>query len=249
MSNPRLDSAYYARSGSRYADWRTVLHPPYTIWHLSYVVLGAAVAPHLDVGALILTLTAFFLALGVAAHALDEKQGRPLGTRIPDTTLTYTAAVSLIAAIAVGLYGVFWWAPVNVAALVTIPVGATLVVGYNLELFGGRLHNDLTFALAWGGFPVVVGYLAQSPPYHADGIAAAAAATLVGIGTAHAQRLLSTPARHLRRRVRVVTGTATANDGTQIELDHRYLLTPLEGTLRVLSWTMPAIALMALLIR
>ena len=35
-----------------------------------------------------------------------------------------------------------------------IAVGAFLVLAYNLELFGGRFHTDLWFALAWGAFPV-----------------------------------------------------------------------------------------------
>ncbi len=36
--------------------------------------------------------------------------------------------------------------------------GAFLVVAYNLELFGGRFHNDLWFALAWGAFPALTGF-------------------------------------------------------------------------------------------
>ena len=68
------------------ADWWTLLHPPYTVWHLSYVVLGAAMAPHRDWAALGVSLLAFFLAVGLGAHALDELKGRPLGTRIASST-------------------------------------------------------------------------------------------------------------------------------------------------------------------
>ena len=57
--------------------------PPYTAWHLSYVVIGASLAPHVYPTRLWATLAAFFLAVGVAAHALDELHGRPLGTAIP----------------------------------------------------------------------------------------------------------------------------------------------------------------------
>src|SRR5579884_3943747 len=63
--------AYYARRG-RLADWWTLLHPPYTAWHLAFVVIGASLAPRPSVSTLVGTLLAFFLAVGVAAHALDE---------------------------------------------------------------------------------------------------------------------------------------------------------------------------------
>ena len=73
------------------------------------------------------------------------------------------ATVALVVAVVLGVYGAFWWDGTNWALAAAVPVGVALVVGYNLELAGGRLHNDLTFALGWGGFPVVVGYLAQVP--------------------------------------------------------------------------------------
>ena len=79
--------AFYARQGTAVSDWWTLLHPPYTIWHLSYVVLGAAIAPSRDWTALAFSVLAFFLAVGLAAHALDELHGRPLRTNIPSSTL------------------------------------------------------------------------------------------------------------------------------------------------------------------
>ncbi len=238
--------AFYARRGGRAADWWTVLHPPYTVWHLSYVVLGAAMAPTRDWGALALSVLAFFLAVGVAAHALDELAGRPLGTAIPAATLRAVAGVALAGAVALGLLGVFGWGPVNWALLVAIPVGAALVIGYNLELLGGRMHTDLVFALGWGGFPVVVGYSAQAPPVSATGMLAVAAATLTAVATAAAQRSLSTPARRLRRRTLTVSGVVTAPDGAVVELDRAALLAPLEAALRALVWAMPLLAVTAL---
>ena len=241
--------AFYARRGGLAADWWTLLHPPYTLWHLSYVVLGAAMAPALDWTALGLALLAFFLAVGLAAHALDELQGRPLGTTISDGVLRGVAAVALLVACALGLYGVFFHAGTNVALAVAIPVGAVLVVGYNLELLGGRLHTDRAFAWGWGGFPVAVGYVAQSPGLAGTSLAAAVAATLAGVGTSYAQRRLSTPARELRRRTNDVTGTLTHADGRVDRLDRAALLGPLEGALRALSWAVPVVAVAALLSR
>ncbi|MBO0846089.1 MAG: hypothetical protein J2P22_11820 [Nocardioides sp.] len=241
--------AFYARRGGRLADWWTVLHPPYTVWHLSYVVLGAALAPHRDWTALAMSVLAFFFAVGVAAHALDERTGRPLGTAIPDRVLTAAAAVSLALAAGLGLYGALWWHGTNVALLVAVPVGVTLVVAYNLELLGGHLHNNTVFALAWGGFPVVVGYVAQSPGLEVSGIASLPAATAAAVALTTAQRHLSTPARELRRRTIAVSGSLTTVEGEDRPLDRGTLLAPLEGGLRALSWAVPLVALALLLAR
>ena len=92
-----LAPAYYtARSRGWRRDIWAVLHPPYTAWHLSYVVIGACLAPKLDAVNLAATLLAFFLAVGISAHALDELKGRPLGTEIPGSVLTVAAAEAAI---------------------------------------------------------------------------------------------------------------------------------------------------------
>ena len=84
--------AFYAARPGGWRDWWNLLHAPYTAWHLSYVVIGAALAPHVDVSRLVATLLAFFLAVGIAAHALDELRGRPLRTRIPGPVLVAASA-------------------------------------------------------------------------------------------------------------------------------------------------------------
>ena len=155
----RVDGpAFYALPGGGWRDYWTLLHPPYTVWHLSYVVLGACVAPQLRVQWLVETAAAFFLAMGVAAHALDELHGRPLGTGIPDAVLVSLAVVGIAAAIALGLHGAAEVSPWIWAFIVT---GAFLVPAYNLEWFGGALHSDLWFALAWGAFPALTAGFAQ----------------------------------------------------------------------------------------
>ncbi len=142
--------AFYALSPGGWRDYWSLLHPPYTAWHLSYVVIGACVAPVLDVGWLVETLLAFFLAMGLAAHALDELNGRPLRTRIPDGVLWAIAIVGLAGAIGLGIHGTVVISPWLWAF---IGVGGFLVVAYNLELFGGAFHSDVWFALGWGAFP------------------------------------------------------------------------------------------------
>jgi len=239
--------AFYARRGGALADCWTLLHPPYTVWHLSYAVLGAALVPQVAWTPLVLTVVGFFLAVGVAAHALDERVGHPLGTSFTDGALAWAAAVALLGAAALGVYGAFWWDGTNWPLALAVPVGVALVVGYNLELADGRLHNDLTFGLGWGGFPVVVGYLAQVPGVHPTDLVALAAATAAAVALTYTQRRLSTPARELRRRTLDLDGTVRRADGTDVPLTRATLLTPLEGALRAMSFGVPLVAVAALL--
>jgi len=219
--------AFYALTSGGWRDLVTLLHPPYTAWHLSYVVLGAAAAPTLHGGRLGAALGAFFLAVGVSAHALDELSGRPLGTLLARRTLVALAVVGLASAVAIGAAGVILVSPL-LAPLVVI--GPLLVLAYNLELGGGRVHTDVWFALAWGGFPAFTGYFAQSLAIRPAGVLMAAACCLLSV----AQRRLSTPVRELRRRTATVTGEQRLTDGTVIEIDRRRLAAPLEGALSAL---------------
>jgi hypothetical protein len=228
--------AYYAARPGGWRDWWTLLHAPYTSWHLSYVVIGATLAPHTDGVRLVGTLLAFFFAVGVAAHALDELHGRPLHTTIPAGWLVALGAGGLLIACALGFVGV---ARVGPGLLVFIAIGPLLVLGYNLELFGGWMHTDLGFAAAWGAFPVLVAYFVQAERLDLTAVLAATAA----LGLSLAQRWLSTPARVLRRRVARLEGSVTLHDGSVHELDAPTLLRPLERALSSMSWAMLALAL------
>ncbi len=235
----QLPPAFYAAPAvvarRRVGDWWLLLHPPYTLWHLSYVVIGACVAPRVDGGRLAATLIAFFLAVGVGAHALDELNGRPLRTSISSWSLATAGAVSLAGAVGIGLVGI---TRVGLGLAVFIVVGVVLAVGYNLELLGGRLHNDATFAAAWGAFPVLTAYYAQAATLSLAAVGAAVAA----FGLSCAQRQLSTPARTLRRRAVTVEGRIAMRGGDTVRLDARVLLVPLEAALRAMAWSMVALA-------
>jgi hypothetical protein len=227
--------AYYAASPGRWRDWWTLLHPPYTAWHLSYVVIGASLAPRVSLAPLLATLTAFFLAVGLAAHALDELNGRPLQTRIPAPTLVAVTVAGLAGAVAFGAAGV---ARVGWALLPYMIVGPALVIAYNAELFGGIIHTDLGFAAAWGAFPVLTAYTAETGRIAVAPVLAALAA----LAMSAAQRRLSTPARTLRRRSVRVEGTVTLADGQVVAVDQVALLAPLEGALRAMSWGLVLLA-------
>jgi hypothetical protein len=219
--------AFYALRPGGWRDLITVLHPPYTAWHLSYVALGAAAAPHvyaLRVGA---ALGAFFLAVGISAHALDELNGRPLNTALSKTTLIALAALGLAGAVALGAIGIVVVSPLLAPLIV---VGALLVPAYNLELAGGRFHNDVWFGLAWGAFPAFTGYFVNALTVRPAGVLVTAACFLLSL----AQRRLSTPTRQLRRHTMEVSGSQRLLDGQQIELTAERLSAPLEGALSAL---------------
>jgi hypothetical protein len=216
-------------------DYVTLLHPPYTGWHLSYVAIGAVAAPTFDGGRLGATILAFFLAVGLSAHALDELSGRPLGTRISQRVLVAVAIGGLVGAVVIGLIGAFgfsWW------LLAFIAFGAFIVPAYNLELLGGRLHDDLWFSIAWGAFPAVTGYFAQGATLGWAVVPIALACLLLS----SAQRRLSTPVRELRRRVVSVEGRIVLQDGTERPVDATTLRSAPEAALRALAFGVMALA-------
>ncbi len=215
MGTQEVRPAFYALRQGGWRDYVTLLHPPYTLWHLSYVACGAALAPHFQLDRLLWALASFFLAMGVAAHALDELKGRPLRTQIPSSVLVALAATSLAGACAIGVGAAHawgWW------LLVFVIAGAVAVPLYNLEL---ALHTDWGFALTWGAFPALTGYFVEAQTLRVEAIAVAGYAFALSL----AQRALSTPVRQARRLDGTTAGTA-----------------PLERALRLLTWASVALA-------
>ncbi len=234
--------SFYALAPGGWRDLVTILHPPYTAWHLSYVVLGAAAAPvvyPVRVGA---AAGAFFLAVGVSAHAMDELHGRPLGTRLPRGALVGLACGGLAGALAIGLAGMLI---VSVMLVPLVLIGGLLVPAYNLELAGGRFHNDTWFALAWGAFPAFTGYFVNALSLSAAGVLVAAGCFALSL----AQRRLSTPARRLRRQTVAVVGEQRLSDGSVEALTREGLAAPLERALSLLSAALVLLALGLLVVR
>ncbi|MBI3648356.1 MAG: hypothetical protein HY240_06375 [Actinobacteria bacterium] len=242
MSDREERPAFYALPPGGWRDYWSLLHPPYTLWHLSYVAIGAAMAPRVNARWLGETLLAFFLAMGLAAHALDELHGRPLRTRIPGGALRAIAVLGLAGAVALGVDGTI---EVSAWIAVAIPVGIFLVAAYNLELFGGAFHSDLWFSLAWGGFPALTAFLAQAGTIRPGALLAAAFCAV----TAAAQRALSTPVRRLRRQVIAVSGEIVLAGGEREPLDAAALRAAPERALRLLSVAMPVLAAALLVAR
>jgi hypothetical protein len=220
--------AWYALERGGWRDYVTLLHPPYTAWHLSYVVIGGCLAPVVAWDRLAAAVAAFALAVGVGAHALDELHGRPLRTKIPDRVLVGLAGGSIGGACAIGVVGALTF---EAWLVLLIPMGLFLVLAYNLELGGGRFHSDVWFGLAWGGFPVLNGYAAVAGGVGGVTVLAVVFAVLLSL----AQRALSNQVRYVRRRVVAVHGELELADASRQPLDARRLTAPAEAGLRLLS--------------
>jgi hypothetical protein len=228
VSAPSARPSWYALETGGWRDYVTLLHVPYTAWHLSYVVIGGCLAPFVAWGRLGAAVAAFGLAVGIGAHALDELRGRPLRTSIPSRVLVALAAVSLGAACTIGIVGAIEF---EAWLVLLVPVGVFLVLAYNLELLGGRFHSDLWFGLAWGGFPVICGYAAVAGNLRAAAFIGAAFATLLSL----AQRTLSNHVRFVRRRVTAVDGELELDDGSRSRIDTDALIAAEERGLRLLA--------------
>jgi hypothetical protein len=234
--------AFYALRSGGWRDYVTILHVPYTAWHLSYVAIGAALSPAFALARLWPTLVAFGLAVGIGAHALDELNGRPLQTRISARVLIGLAAASIAGAVAIGIVGAVTVDPWLAAF---VGAGAFIVVVYNLESFAGRFHGDLWFALAWGAFPLLTAYFATAERLDGTAIAGAAFAFAASL----AQRRLSTQVRDVRRRVAHVSGTVERRDGTTRALTAADLMAAPEAGLRVLTAAVVALAVALVIMR
>lgn len=227
--------AFYALRPGGWRDLITLLHPPYTAWHLSYVALGAAVAPHMQGYRLLWTLIAFLLGVGLAAHALDELNDRPLGTRLSNRTLLALSAVSLMGAATIGAVGAL---TISLWLLPFVAVGVLFVVLYNLELFEARFHSDLWFAVAWGAFPAWTAFWVQANELRLQGVLVAGGCLAVSV----AQRQLSTPVRELRRKTTRLSGEQQLRSGEAVRLDAARIAAPMEAALMACALGMVLLA-------
>lgn len=243
---PTKGPAFYAQprflTHARAREWWTLLHPPYTTMHLSFVVIGACLVGPVNAVRLAVTLIAFFLAVGVGAHALDELYGRPLSTSIPAWQLVTASCLGLGGAVALGIVGLLLVSPYLAFFIVA---GVAIALSYNLELFHSRLHSDTMFTLGWGAFPVLTAYFAQHGNLSISALGAAAFAALIS----QTQRQLSSPARNIRRRTSSIEGQQVFLDGSVVPITNESMLNPLERALHSLCWATVALALVLVYLR
>jgi hypothetical protein len=234
-----LAPAFYAPRRDGWRDYWTLLHPPYTMWHLSYVLLGAAVSPAPDPRIVAGALVAFGLAVGVGAHAFDELKGRPLRTQIPSPVLIALGTLALLVAVVLGLVAATMLGPIF---LLFVTGGAAIVLLYAFE--APLVHSDVGFAVGWGAFPVVTVAFATGAHPVPTALAALGAAVL-----SLAQRRLSSRARSIRRRAVEVHGEIVYADGSRESIEARSLISVPEAALSILWLASFATALGLLLAR
>lgn len=235
LGAPLERPAFYALRPGGWRDLVTLLHAPYTAWNLANVAIGAALAPHMYPGRLVAALAAFFLAVGIGAHVLDEFNGRPLGTRLSERALLTLAALSLTGAAAIGVIGAL---TVSLSLIPFVLAGVFIVVAYNLEWFGGRFHTTFWLGASWGVFPVVTSYWANALELRPEAVLAACGCASLLV----AQRSLSTPVRELRRRTVSLAGEQRLADGSVVALDAARLAAPMERALLACAVGMVLIA-------
>jgi hypothetical protein len=235
-ASPSLERpAFYALRPGGWRDLVTLLHPPYTAWNLANVAIGAALAPHLYPGRLVAALAAFFLAVGVGAHVLDELHGRPLATHVSSRTLVVLAIVSLTGAAAIGIVGAV---TISLSLIPFVLAGVFIVLAYNLEWFGGRFHTTVWLAISWGAFPVLTAYWVNALELRPSALLAAGGCAMLLV----AQRVLSTPVRELRRRTVSLTGEQRLADGSTVALDAARVAAPMERALQACALAMVLLA-------
>lgn len=155
-----------------------LLFLPYTGMCVSFTIIGSMLAPTIfwdRVGAIALI---YFLALGVAAHALDSigsKKVKPWGSYFNKRQLWILSLITLVAAYAIGIYYMVLYVPL--LWFVAIAEGF-FVFAYNMEWFNGKFHSDGWFAFSWGSLPLLAGYIIQTNDVSLIAFAAAAATGL-----------------------------------------------------------------------
>ena len=231
---PDQRAAFYAARPGGWRDWWTLLHPPYTAWHLAYVVIGACLAPVVNATRLIGTLMAFFFAVGLAA----TRSMSCTGDRYAPGSRRAHSSSSLVSDLP--------------ARSPSESSGSRRSAGpWSPSSSSGRYSSSPTTSrclaessTTMSGSPRVGAPFQYLPPTsprpeHRPSplIAAVGAAALSA-----AQRALSRPARLLRRKSADVTGTIALADGGTIPVDRSVLLAPLEQALRAMSWALVMLA-------
>jgi hypothetical protein len=154
---------YFVESQSKLGDLYNILHLPYTAMLLAFVVIGAAVSPGFHLDRLAATIAAYFLGLGIGAHAIDQLEpgGSHYVKKMGSKELVGLAAIGLVGGTAIGFYYALsltlWLVPF-------ILVNLFFAIAYPLpsRVAGGLFHNNLNFAFAWGFLPFITSYFVNS---------------------------------------------------------------------------------------
>lgn len=232
-------SWYSAEGHGLLADVLNLIHPPYTLWHLSYVLLGLSLSPTIFPERSAATLIAFFLGLGIGAHALDETMGNPLKTRLSKNVLYLLGFSALLAAVLIGIYYVV---TLSILIIPFIVAESFFALAYNLEIFQKRFHTTAVFALSWGSIPFLAGYFVNALSISPGILIMAFAVALLTF----VQKTLSTQARFIRRKISDVDALRLRT-GESIPVTSQELISPAERSLKALTLMIFAISIALIL--
>jgi hypothetical protein len=245
-----MRGAWYAQSGGKARELYTILHLPYTSMVLSYVLIGAAFSPIIYPDRLILTLVAYFLGLGLSAHALNELHARHWGDALGKRELRIVFAAPLFGALLVGAYGMYvlyrvaqsiTFAPLVLLAFIVLET--FFLLAYNLEISAEKFHSDLSFAVSWAALPVIISY-------YVNALAVTPAVILVALASAATAGIeinLSRWCKDWRRRSSL--REMTFEDGTTLSMTTTQLIAKPEKCLKLIVVAVDLVAVGLILFR
>ena len=177
MQTDRLSEWFVPKFGSR--NFRIsvgLLFLPYTCIVTSFAAWGS-LSGSFELDRLAAICIIYFLSVGVAAHCLDAVGGKtkPWGN-LPKRKLWTVSLIALGIAFTLGLYYAFLDSPL------LIPIGIAegfFLFAYNLELFRGKFHNNISTVISWGVLPVFAGSAIQTNSITIEALILAAVSALV----------------------------------------------------------------------
>jgi len=160
MSKDRTAEWFVPKFGSRkFRISIGILFLPYTSIVTCFAAWGS-LSGQFEVERIIAICVIYFLAVGISAHFLDAVGGntKPWGN-LPRRRIAAIAILTLGTVLSIGIYYAFLDSPL------LFPIGiaeAFFLLAYNLELFGGKFHNNLSTLLSWAILPVFAGAAIQT---------------------------------------------------------------------------------------
>ena len=160
MQQDRTSEWFVPKFGSR--NFRIsigILFLPYTSIVTCFAVWGS-LSGYFEIERLVAICLIYFLSIGISAHCLDAVGGKtkPWG-ELPKKKLVTISMITLGITFSIGLYYAFLDSPL------LFPIGimeAFFLFAYNLELFGGKFHNNISTVISWGVLPIFAGSAIQT---------------------------------------------------------------------------------------
>lgn len=158
-----MQKTWYYQEGSKKAELWTILHIPYTFMCISFLIVGFAISKPVNITALLLISAAYFLGLGIAAHAFDQLpgQGSSYVQYLKPKELLAMGIVSLMIAWWLVGYFIITWQAWHMIWLMFLQ--SFFGIAYPVsKLFKGFFHNDFWFAVGFGLMPPIIGFYANT---------------------------------------------------------------------------------------